>query len=74
EPSDSDFAPHRYGEGVCAEWHWRDPVTGQRIANVWVPDERGPDVGPGGERGFKESRCLSAGEGIAIGDFPCELH
>ncbi|KAL1762399.1 kinase-like protein [Schizophyllum commune] len=74
EPSDSEFAPHRYGEGVCADLHRRDSVTGDRIAYVWVPDPRGPEEGPGGERGFREARCLAAGEGIAIGEFPCELH
>ncbi|TRM60110.1 kinase-like domain-containing protein [Schizophyllum amplum] len=55
EPSDSQFAPHRYGEGVCGKWHWRDPVTEECIASV-------------------ESRHLAAGEGVAIGDFPCEFH
>lgn len=58
DDGDDATFPHPFGEGVCAEWHWKDDETGEHC--VTVKDSR--------------SKVVAAGEGIAIGNQPCEFH
>ncbi|KAF6748918.1 kinase-like protein [Ephemerocybe angulata] len=64
---DNGFFPHPFGNGVCGDMHFVDPVTDQ------------PGVIRGGDDalddGWEETRRLVlAGEGLAIGNDPCEFH
>lgn len=61
EPEDDELFPHPFGEGVCGKWHFMDPVTEEQC--VIVHDE-----------GKEQARGVLAGEGIAIGSWPCEFH
>jgi cell division control protein 7 len=65
EPEDDEFFPHPFGEGVCGDWHHLDEVTEEACVRV--------NVGVNGEGGG-EVRRVMAGEGIAIGRWPCEFH
>ncbi|OCH94542.1 kinase-like protein [Obba rivulosa] len=60
-PADADdaFAPHPFGEGICAHWHL-ETEDGQYV-RVRV-------------NGVEMERRVAAGEGIAIGRQPCEFH
>jgi cell division control protein 7 len=59
---DDAFFPHPFGEGVCGKLHFVDPVTEE--FRVCIRTEEGDtSVIP-----------VMAGEGMAIGDEPCEFH
>ncbi|KAF8897933.1 kinase-like domain-containing protein [Infundibulicybe gibba] len=58
---DDEFVPHPFGQGVCADWHFRDPVTEDPCVKATVDR-------------YEEVRTLVAGEGMAIGRQPCEFH
>ena len=62
EEGDDAFFPHPFGEGVCGEWHFVDPVTEEFRVRVRM-EEGGASVIP-----------VMAGEGMAIGHEPCEFH
>jgi len=62
ELGDDDVFPSPFGEGACAKDHFVDEVTEEPC--VWVRDEDGNKV----------VRRLVAGEGMAIGRWPCEFH
>ncbi|PCH40791.1 kinase-like protein [Wolfiporia cocos MD-104 SS10] len=62
-PSDDEFFPHPFGEGICGEWHFIDEETDDLCVRVFVPGEKEMVV-----------RRLVSGEGIAIGSQPCEFH
>jgi cell division control protein 7 len=59
---DDDVFPHAFGGGVCGELHYCDDDTGDHC--VQLPQEDGS---------IREIRVLS-GEGLAIGNSPCEFH
>ncbi|KAI0298832.1 kinase-like domain-containing protein [Russula brevipes] len=59
---DDAFFPHPFGEGVCGEWHFVDPVTEEFRVRVRT------------EEGSTSVIPVMAGEGMAIGDDPCEFH
>ncbi|KAH7930636.1 kinase-like protein [Leucogyrophana mollusca] len=61
EPEDDELFPHPFGEGVCGKWHFVDEVTEEQCVYVHV-------------NGEKKVRRLMAGEGTAIGGWPCEFH
>lgn len=61
EEGDDALFPHPFGEGICGEWHFVDPVTEE--LRVRIQTEEGSRVIP-----------VRAGEGVAIGNEPCELH
>ncbi|KAG5650090.1 hypothetical protein H0H81_000808, partial [Sphagnurus paluster] len=61
---DDEFVPHRFGEGVCGQWHFVDEVTEE--LGVKVPVR----CGCGCEREFEEVVMLEAGQGVAIGRQP----
>lgn len=61
ELGDDAFFPHPLGGGRCGEYHFVDEVTEEH--RVRIP-------GPAGD----EVRLLQAGEGIPIGNRPCEFH
>ena len=61
EPEDDELFPHPFGEGVCGKWHFIDPVTEEQSVIVHV-------------EGKEQVRRVVAGEGIAIGNWPCEFH
>jgi len=65
EPEDDEFFPHPFGEGVCGAWHHLDEVTEEACVRV--------NVGVNGD-GKGEVRRVMAGEGVAIGRWPCEFH
>lgn len=65
---DDEWFPHPFGEGVCGEMHFRDDVTEEPFIRVRVTNEETMGEGRG------EVRKLVAGEGIAIGNWPCEFH
>ena len=59
---DDDAFPHPFGGGVCGDLHYYDDDTGD--ACVQLPQEDGS---------IRVKRVLS-GEGLAIGNSPCEFH
>jgi len=59
---DDNAFPHAFGGGVCGDLHYYDDDTGD--ACVQLPQEDGS---------VQVKRVLS-GEGLAIGDSPCEFH
>ena len=59
---DDDAFPHAFGGGVCGDLHYYDDDTGD--ACVQLPQEDGS---------LQVKRVLS-GEGLAIGNSPCEFH
>lgn len=59
---DDAFFPHPFGEGVCGEWHFVDQVTEEFRVRIRTEDG-GTSVIP-----------VMAGEGMAMGDEPCEFH
>lgn len=63
EPGEGDdaFFPHPIGEGLCGQYHFRDEVTEEHYVQI---------VGLNGI----ERRGLHAGQGVPIGDQPCEYH
>lgn len=63
EPGDDEFFPHPFGLGICGEWHHVDEVTDEFCVKVNIDDE-----------GNGEMIRVAAGEGIAIGNWPCEFH
>lgn len=63
EAEDDEFFPHPFGEGVCGDWHHLDEVTEDMCVRVNI------DMDGGGE-----IVRVAAGEGIAIGRWPCEFH
>ena len=62
ELGDDAFFPHPIGEGRCGEYHFLDEVTEEHSVRI---------IGPGGT---EEVRVVQAGEGIPIGNRPCEFH
>ncbi|KAF8270944.1 kinase-like protein [Lactarius quietus] len=62
EEGDDALFPHPFGEGICGEWHFVDPVTEELRVRVRT------------EEGDTSVIPVSAGEGMAIGNEPCELH
>ena len=67
EHDDDEFFPHPFGEGVCGDLHHLDEVTEEMCVRVGVSFGEG-------EEGGGEVRRVMAGEGIAIGRWPCEFH
>jgi len=65
EPEDDEFFPHPFGEGICGVWHHLDEVTEEPCVRMNLDAE---------EDGGVEVRRVMAGEGIAIGRWPCEFH
>jgi cell division control protein 7 len=61
EGDDAHF-PHPFGEGVCGEWHFIDTVTEELRVRIQTE---------GGETSVIR---VMAGEGVAIGNEPCEFH
>ena len=59
---DDVFFPHPFGEGVCGEWHFVDPVTEEFRVRVRT------------EEGTTSVLPVMAGEGMAIGNEACEFH
>ena len=59
---DDDTFPHAFGGGVCGDLHYYDDDTGD--ACVQLPQEGGS---------IQVKRVLS-GEGLAVGNSPCEFH
>ena len=59
---DDDAFPHAFGGGVCGDLHYYDDDTGD--ACVQLPQVDGS---------LQVKRVLS-GEGLAIGNSPCEFH
>jgi len=59
---DDAFFPHPFGEGVCGEWHFIDPVTEEYRVQIRTED------------GSMRVITVMAGEGISIGDEACEFH
>ncbi len=59
---DDAFFPHPFGEGVCGEWHIVDPVTEEFRVRIRTEDEETTVI------------PVLSGEGMAIGDEPCEFH
>lgn len=68
EPDDDEFVPHQFGEGVCAELHFYDETTDEPCVKVRRKKVRG------NREEDMEIRQLLPGEGIAIGNMPCEFH
>jgi len=60
--NDDDAYPHAFGGGVCGDLHYYDDDTGE--ACVQLPQEDGS----------MQVRRVLSGEGLAIGNSPCELH
>ncbi|THH07179.1 hypothetical protein EW145_g3566 [Phellinidium pouzarii] len=58
---DDAFFPHPIGDGRCGKYHFLDEVTEEHSVHV---------MGPGG----MNVRVLQAGQGIPIGNRPCEFH
>ena len=54
--------PAGLGEGVCGEWHFVDPVTEEFRVRIRT------------EEGCVSVIPVMAGEGMAIGNEPCEFH
>lgn len=87
---DDAYVPHAPGRGVCGDWHFKDEVTGLDCVwtlSKCLCLRGGSCVSSesenGSEDGEEERWCgkyhrdiveLSSGEGIAIGDRPCEYH
>ncbi|KAL4081511.1 kinase-like domain-containing protein [Scleroderma yunnanense] len=61
EVEDDELFPHPFGEGRCRRYHFVDEVTEEPCVLVSVD-------------GHERVRRLVAGEGIAIGNNPCEFH
>ena len=59
---DDDTFPHAFGGGVCGDLHYYDDDTGD--ACVQLPREDGS----------MQVRRVLSGEGLAIGNLPCEFH
>ncbi|KAI9508140.1 kinase-like protein [Russula earlei] len=59
---DDAFFPHPFGEGVCGEWHFVDPVTEEFRVRIRT------------EEGNTSVIAVMAGQGMAMGDEPCEFH
>ncbi|KAG6809579.1 hypothetical protein H0H92_015701 [Tricholoma furcatifolium] len=66
---DDEFVPHKFGEGVCGEWHSVDE-TGAHAVKVRVRC----NCEPGCEEVGVEVVFVEPGEGLAIGRQPCEFH
>ena len=62
EEGDDAFFPHPFGGGVCGEWHTVDTVTEEFRVRIRT-DDGNTSVIP-----------VMAGEGMAIGNEPCEFH
>jgi cell division control protein 7 len=62
EGGDDAFFPHPFGEGVCGEWHIVDTVTEEFRVRIRTDD------------GSTSVIPVMAGEGMAIGNEPCEFH
>lgn len=84
EPSDDEFAPHLYGQGVCGKLHGYDEdgmyvkVHKRRRKGGWryTTDDIFGSVGSIKEDEGEEfeTRPIVPGEGVAIGKMPCEFH
>ncbi|KAI0248816.1 kinase-like domain-containing protein [Lactifluus subvellereus] len=59
---DDALFPHPFGEGICGEWHFIDTVTEELRVRIWT------------EGGKTSVVPVMAGEGVAIGNEPCEFH
>jgi cell division control protein 7 len=59
---DDLFFPHPAGTGVCGGLHSIDPETNTHSVKIEYSD------------GTADIHTVAAGEGIAIGDQPCEFH
>ncbi|KAL0949211.1 hypothetical protein HGRIS_009290 [Hohenbuehelia grisea] len=72
EPGDDDFFPHPFGEGVCGRLHFRDDVTEEPFVRV----TSGTELKDLNDLELQDMEVipLNAGEGIAIGNKPCEFH
>lgn len=66
ESDDDELFPHPFGEGICAEWHFSDPLSDEPCVKVFKND--------GGDEENTEIKRIFPGEGIAIGKQPCEFH
>ena len=62
EWGDDTFFPHPTGSGRCGNYHFVDPAKEQRFIRIPRAD------------GVHEVRYVHAGEGIPIGNRPCEFH
>lgn len=62
EEGDDAFFPHPFGGGVCGEWHIVDTVTEEFRVRIRTDD------------GSTSVIPVMAGEGMAIGNEPCEFH
>jgi len=62
EQGDDAFFPHPFGEGVCGRWHIVDTVTEEFRVRIRT------------DEGSTRVISLMAGEGMAIGNEPCEFH
>ncbi|KAI0034368.1 kinase-like domain-containing protein, partial [Vararia minispora EC-137] len=73
---DNDFFPHPPGGGVCANWHLIDDEEGSYFVRIRLRDgePRLEDDDEDDEEPGTILRRISAGEGIAIGNSPCEFH
>jgi cell division control protein 7 len=74
EMDDDEFVPHRFGEGVCGSLHFLDEVTDEPCVKVKKTRKRDAAEGEGDEEDEMVVRRLMAGEGIAVGNMPCEFH
>lgn len=68
EAVDDEFVPHHSGAGVYRERHFRDAETGALCVRVQML------CGCRCREAFEETVGLEAGEGVAIGQQPCEIH
>ena len=59
---DDDTFPHAFGGGVCGELHHEDDDTGDACVQLLQED------------GSLQVKRVLSGEGLAIGNSPCEFH
>ncbi|TFY55737.1 hypothetical protein EVG20_g9208 [Dentipellis fragilis] len=62
EPGDEEFFPHPFGEGICGEFHFVDEVTDDLCVRI---DNGDGDI---------QIKRLVSGQGLVIGNKPCEFH
>ncbi|KAJ8487928.1 hypothetical protein ONZ45_g14148 [Pleurotus djamor] len=76
EPDDDTIFPHPIGEGVCGELHFIDEVTETHCVRFKERRENKEDPFEVEEEEEEEMGVLTLnpGEGIAIGNQPCEFH
>ena len=59
---DDDSFPHAFGGGVCGDLHYYDDDTGDACVQLQQDD------------GSIQVKHVLPGEGLAIGNSPCEFH